>query len=118
MKAARSVLGVIGAGKFGSMFPSLVRTPHAVNAPLRHRRSLDSLRPRRADGDQAGTRTRLIASSFDEALRTGRTMLTEDANALIAADGLDVVVEVTGSPGRRRRPGAEGHRGPESTSSW
>src|SRR3546814_7840943 len=38
------------------------------------------------------------ASSFDEALKHGSTFLTEDATALIAADGLDVVIDATGSP--------------------
>ncbi|MGE0719906.1 MAG: NAD(P)H-dependent oxidoreductase, partial [Alphaproteobacteria bacterium] len=38
------------------------------------------------------------ATSFGAALRDGTTHLTEDARALIAADGIDVVVEATGHP--------------------
>src|SRR5690606_16162997 len=37
------------------------------------------------------------AASFDDALKSGATHLTEDAEALIAAP-LDVVVEATGDP--------------------
>ncbi|MDF2618420.1 MAG: hypothetical protein K0S00_1079 [Xanthobacteraceae bacterium] len=89
-------VGVIGAGKFGSMFLSQVRTTPGMHlygiADLSIPRARAALTATGWDADA------VIASSFDEALRTGRTMLTEDANALIAADGLDVVVEVTGSP--------------------
>jgi len=37
------------------------------------------------------------AKDFAEALKTGRTAITEDANALIDSD-IDVVVDITGSP--------------------
>jgi predicted homoserine dehydrogenase-like protein len=38
------------------------------------------------------------AASFAEALASGTTHVTEDAEALIAADGIDVVVDATGNP--------------------
>jgi len=41
---------------------------------------------------------RISAASFAEALTSGTTHVTEDAEALIAADGIDVVVEATGVP--------------------
>ncbi|MFY0990760.1 NAD(P)H-dependent oxidoreductase [Halomonas sp. C05BenzN] len=40
----------------------------------------------------------VVTRSFDEAARSGRTCLTEDAESLIRADGLDVVIDSTGSP--------------------
>jgi len=43
--------------------------------------------------DDAGT-----AGSFVDALEHGTTHLTDDAFALIAADGLDVVIDATGNP--------------------
>ncbi|WP_029352810.1 Gfo/Idh/MocA family oxidoreductase [Bosea sp. 117] len=89
-------VGLIGAGKFGSMFLSQVRTTPGMHligiADLSAARARDALR--RTGWDAATAE----ASSFDDALRSGRTMITEDASALIAADGLDVVVEATGSP--------------------
>jgi len=90
-------VGLIGAGKFGSMFLSQVRTTpgmHLVGiADLSIPRARAALERTGWDVDAS------VASSFDEALRTGRTMLTEDAHALITTDGLDVIVEATGSPG-------------------
>ncbi|MBM3518418.1 MAG: flagellar biosynthesis protein FlgA, partial [Alphaproteobacteria bacterium] len=38
------------------------------------------------------------AASAPEALRRGSTWLTDDAAALIAADGLEIVIDATGSP--------------------
>ncbi len=38
------------------------------------------------------------ATSFDNALETGGTHVTDDGDALVCADGLDVVVEATGNP--------------------
>ncbi len=38
------------------------------------------------------------ATSFDDALKTGGTQVTDDGDALVCADGLDVVVEATGNP--------------------
>ncbi|MCJ8141938.1 SAF domain-containing protein [Ancylobacter sp. A5.8] len=89
-------VGLIGAGKFGSMFLSQIRTTPGLHllgiADLSATRARQALERTGWDADAA------IAASFDEARRTERTMLTEDAQALIAADGLDVVVEATGSP--------------------
>jgi len=90
-------VGLIGAGKFGSMFLSQVRTTPGMHligiADLSVPRARAALERTGWDVDAS------VATSFDEALRTGRTMLTEDAHALITADGLDVIVEATGSPG-------------------
>lgn len=89
-------VGLIGAGKFGSMFLSQLRTTPGLHllgiADLSVPRARAALAATGWDADAA------VASSFDEALRTGRTMLTDDAAALIGAGGLDVVVEATGSP--------------------
>lgn len=89
-------VGVIGAGKFGSMFLSQLRT-----TPGLHLLGIADLSVERARAalERTGWDTEvMLAASFDEALRTGRTKITEDAHELITTDGLDVVVEVTGSP--------------------
>jgi predicted homoserine dehydrogenase-like protein len=41
---------------------------------------------------------RTEAKSFPDALGAGKTFLTEDSEALIAAEGLDVIIEATGNP--------------------
>jgi predicted homoserine dehydrogenase-like protein len=40
----------------------------------------------------------ILAASFKQALSSGTTHVTEDAEAMIAADGVDVIVEATGNP--------------------
>ncbi|HSI39719.1 MAG TPA: Gfo/Idh/MocA family oxidoreductase [Xanthobacteraceae bacterium] len=89
-------VGLIGAGKFGSMFLSQLRTTPGLHllgiADLSVPRARTALVSTGWDAEAAG------AASFADALARGTTMLTEDAAALIAADGLDVVVEATGSP--------------------
>jgi predicted homoserine dehydrogenase-like protein len=89
-------VGLIGAGKFGSMFLAQLRhVPgmHLVGiADLAVERALRALAATGWDTDQ------MIAASLSEARDTGRTALTEDVDALIALDGLDVVIDATGSP--------------------
>ncbi len=95
--SARPVrVGLIGAGKFGSMFLAQLRT-----TPGLHLIGIADLSVDRAAAALARTGWDVNAAragSFTAALRDGTTMLTDDAGALIAAEGLDVVVEATGSP--------------------
>jgi predicted homoserine dehydrogenase-like protein len=89
-------VGLIGAGKFGAMFLSqALRTPglHLVGVA-----DLDLDRARRAFVSIGAAQGHPEAKSIGDALVTGRTFLTDDACALIAADGLEVIVEATGSP--------------------
>src|SRR3546814_10657213 len=78
-------VGLIGAGKFGAMFlAQAIRTPGIQIlgiADLSLDRARGSLQRIGWPAEQFG------ASSFDEALKRGSTFLTEDAAALIAADG-------------------------------
>ena len=88
-------VGVIGAGKFGSMFLAQTRT-----TPGLHLLGLADLSAERARAALERTGWDVparIASDFDTARKTGRTVITEDAEALIAAKP-DVIVEVTGNP--------------------
>ncbi|KMO17792.1 NAD(P)H-dependent oxidoreductase [Methylobacterium platani] len=90
-------IGVIGAGKFGSMFLSQVpRTPglHVVGIA-----DLDPQRARAALARVGWPAERHEAKSAAEAMRNGTTFLTDDAEGLIAADGIEVIVEATGHPG-------------------
>jgi predicted homoserine dehydrogenase-like protein len=97
-EAGRPVrVGVIGAGKFGSMFLSQApRTPglHVVGIA-----DLSAERARKAVERVGWAAERAAATSFGQAMREGTTFIVEDSEALIAADGIDVIVEATGSPG-------------------
>jgi predicted homoserine dehydrogenase-like protein len=89
-------VGLIGAGKFGCMFLSQARRTVGIHVvaiadllPGRVRKSLA----------QAGwPEMQYSATTVAAALKHGSTCLTDDALALIAADGLEVVIDATGNP--------------------
>jgi predicted homoserine dehydrogenase-like protein len=89
-------VGLIGAGKFGTMFLAqarLTRGLHVVSV---------------ADINVGRARSQLVtagwpvsqyaAVSFDEAFRRRSIHVTPDAEAMIACDGIEVIVEATGIP--------------------
>lgn len=89
-------IGLIGAGKFGSMYLAQVpRTPGvqlvaiADLSPVAARANLARV------GWEAG---RSAARSADEALREGTTWITDDWQAVTRHPQIDVVVECTGHP--------------------
>ena len=89
-------VGLIGAGKFGSMFLAQARrTPgfHVMAIA-----DLDLGRVRASLARVGWPSEQYAAADFATALETGATHLGEDAAALIAADGLEVVIDATGSP--------------------
>ncbi len=77
--------GLIGAGKFGSMFLSQVPTIRGL-----HVTAIADLDPDRA-------RTACRATGWDDA-RIAATAFVEDGAALAARDDVDVVIEATGNP--------------------
>ncbi|MDP4026251.1 SAF domain-containing protein [Methylobacterium sp. NEAU 140] len=89
-------VGLIGAGKFGSMYLSQApRTPgiHLVAvADLSPDRARGSLR--RVGWDEA----RFTAAGMEDAARAGTTFVTDDADAMIASPHVDIVIDATGSP--------------------
>ena len=89
-------LGLIGAGKFGTMFlAQCLRTP---GLQLLGIADLAPERAREALGKSGWPKERIGARSFAEALEQRTVCVGEDAEALIAADGLEVVIEATGVP--------------------
>jgi len=89
-------VGLIGAGKFGTMFLAQARRVAGL-----HVLGVADLAPRRARAAllRAGwPEEQIAAPSLDAALASGATHVGDDAAALIAAGGLDVVVEATGVP--------------------
>jgi predicted homoserine dehydrogenase-like protein len=89
-------VGLIGSGKFGSMFLSQVR--HIPGMHLLGVADLSAARAREALTNTGWDTEASVCSGFDEALSSGRTCITEDGEALIRASGLDVVIDATGSP--------------------
>ncbi|MCB4822824.1 NAD(P)H-dependent oxidoreductase [Roseicella aerolata] len=89
-------VGVIGAGKFGSMFLAAAqRTPgmHIVGIA-----DLALPRARAALARIGWPEATYAAPDLDAACRTGATALTEDAMALIADPRIEVIIECTGHP--------------------
>ena len=89
-------IGLIGAGKFGSMYLAQVpRTPgvHLVGiADL----SPDTARASLARVGWKADATK--AASLHEAMKTGATFISDDWQALVRHPGIDVIVECTGNP--------------------
>jgi predicted homoserine dehydrogenase-like protein len=89
-------VGVIGGGKFGTMFLAQARL-----TPGLHVLGVADLKPDRARASLLGAgwpEEQLDAPDCGAALASGRTHLTEDAMDLIGASGLEVLVEATGDP--------------------
>ena len=89
-------IGLIGAGKFGSMYLAQIpRTPgvHLVGiADL----SPDSARTNLA---RVGWNPeKLKASNLDQAVKDGSTCISDDWKTLVRHPAIDIVVECTGSP--------------------
>jgi predicted homoserine dehydrogenase-like protein len=89
-------VGLIGAGKFGTMFLAQARV-----TPGLHILGIADLQPERARRYMRAAGwpdEQMAAAGFDAARSSGRTHVTDDSAALIAAPGLDVLVEATGDP--------------------
>ena len=89
-------VGVIGAGKFASMF--LAQARHTAGLHVMGVCDLDLERARSALRRTGWPDEQINAPSFADAARAGSMHLTEDACALIAAGRIEVVVDATGDP--------------------
>jgi predicted homoserine dehydrogenase-like protein len=89
-------VGLIGAGKFGTMFLSqarLTRGLHVVAvADLNVERARSQLTTAGWPHEQ------FAAASLDDAVKTRATHVTADAEAVIRCPGIEVIVEATGIP--------------------
>jgi predicted homoserine dehydrogenase-like protein len=89
-------IGQIGAGKFGTMFLSQCRLTSGM-----HLVGLADLLPARARERLEGVewpKEQIDAKSLGDALKTGKTFVTDDAMALIQNPDIEVIIEVTGEP--------------------
>ncbi|MCB1751376.1 MAG: flagellar biosynthesis protein FlgA [Gammaproteobacteria bacterium] len=89
-------VGLIGAGKFGTMFLAQARQMPGVHllgvADLAPERASESLRRIGYPAEQ------IAARSLGEAVDKGTTWVGEDASALLAHSALDIAIEATGIP--------------------
>ncbi len=89
-------VGLIGAGKFGSMY--LAQLPHT---PGVHLVGIADLSPANAQASLARVgwpAERSDARSLDDALLSGKTHVGDDWQALIAHPKVEIIVECTGNP--------------------
>ena len=89
-------VGLIGAGKFGSMY--LAQVPRIAGTHLVGIADLSPDAARRNLARVGWEAARTQAASLDEAVRTGATHVGEDWQALVRHPAVDVVVECTGHP--------------------
>src|SRR5262245_61809500 len=89
-------VGLIGAGKFGSMFLAQARRTKGLH--ILGIADLDPARARAALERVGWPAERIAAGSASEAMERGTTWIGDDAMALIAHPALDVVIDATGHP--------------------
>ena len=89
-------VGLIGAGKFGSMYLSQIPTTPGVQlvgiadlSPAGVKKNLERV---------GWTNEQSNAKSLDDAIKTGQTHISEDWQALVSHPAIDVIVECTGHP--------------------
>ncbi|MCF2707317.1 Gfo/Idh/MocA family oxidoreductase [Arcanobacterium haemolyticum] len=89
-------VGVIGAGKFASMFltqASVSPWIHLVGvADINVPKAKDALHR------TGWTEERYAAATLDEALRTGATCVLDSADTLLECGPIEVILEITGNP--------------------
>jgi predicted homoserine dehydrogenase-like protein len=89
-------VGLIGAGKFGSMF--LAQAQRTRGLHLLGIADLDPMRAKEALTRVGWPPEKFAARSASEAIERGGTWVGDDAMALIAHPALDVVIDATGHP--------------------
>ena len=89
-------VGMIGAGKFGTMFLA-----QAIRLPGIHIVGITDLNPANALSNLAYVGwpdEAYCAASLDDAIKTGTSFVSDDWQALIVHPAIDLIVECTGDP--------------------
>ncbi len=89
-------VGLIGAGKFGSMY--LAQAPRAAGVHVLGVADLDPVRALAALKRVGWSDEQCAARNFAEAFKSGTTHVTDDAMALIRNNHVEVIVDATGDP--------------------
>ena len=97
-EAAREpvMVGLVGAGKFGSMFLAQARL--SLGMQILGIADLDVERAKKNSIATGWSDEQLSAPDLDAAAKTGATHVGDDALALIAHPELDVLIDATGDP--------------------
>jgi predicted homoserine dehydrogenase-like protein len=90
-------VGVIGAGKFGTMFLSQARLTRGLH--IAGVADLDVARAKSQLKTAGWPDAQYAARSLDNAHKASTTFITDSAEALIADPRIEVIVEATGVPG-------------------
>ncbi len=90
-------VGLIGAGKFGTMFTAQARLTSGMH--LVGVADLDVARARSQLKSAGWPDEACAAASLDDALKKRTTLVSDNARALIADPRIEVIVEATGVPG-------------------
>src|SRR5690606_15775233 len=89
-------VGVIGAGKFASMFlTQAVGSPHLHVVGVA---DVDVDKARAALNRTGWPSERYAAGTLEEALRTGATAVIDSADPLFSTPEIEVILEITGNP--------------------
>ena len=89
-------VGLIGAGKFGSMVLAQARKIEGYHIVAVA--DLDVGKVRASLKRTGWEDEEYAATSLGDAMDTGRTFITDDASALCAFDGIECIIEATGHP--------------------
>src|SRR5215204_4180368 len=89
-------VGLIGAGKFGTMFLSQARLTRGLHVVAVADLNVERARSQLASAGWPAEQ--YAAASLDQALKQRATHVTADAEALIKCPGIEVIVEATGIP--------------------
>ena len=89
-------VGLIGAGKFGSMFLSQVRRTRGMH--LIGIADLNPARARESLGRVGWPAEQFAAPSLEAAHKLGTTHVGDSAESLIAFHGIEVIIDATGHP--------------------
>lgn len=89
-------IGLIGAGKFGSMYLSQVR--RTVGMHLVGVADLSPPRAKAALKNVGWSVAQMSARSFTDAAKKGTTFVTDDSAKMIASSEIDIIIDATGNP--------------------
>ncbi|GAC1330620.1 MAG: Gfo/Idh/MocA family oxidoreductase [Bradyrhizobium sp.] len=90
-------VGLIGAGKFGTMFLSQARSTAGMQVV--GVADLNTARARSQLALACWPAEPHAAKSIDDAIKGGGTVVTDNADSLITHPGVEVIIEATGDPG-------------------